>query len=342
MTVTGAAHTGGGAQQSAPPALPQDVVITDVTLRDGGYLNGHSWTPAQRREVVSAVAAAGVKRIEVGYVDGAGPVEVRRSGIATEAIRELAERTDDVHVVVMARTTDRAPDLAAVGAAGVRTVRLPTSVNTVTALRDVVARATDAGLHTVVNLIRTSSETLASLLRAGSEAVSMGADALCVADSNGSLLPTSVGRIVRSLCAELPVPIGIHTHDNLGLAFANALAGLAAGATHVDASCRGIGKGGGNLELERLLAYLQGLGRRDLQVAALEPVGTTVDKELGIKRDQATAAQIAALGDLDYEQALGLQGLSEAASWARSLSGSTKRRADTIWALQRAHFPFGD
>ncbi|MET9914859.1 hypothetical protein ABZZ74_50770 [Streptomyces sp. NPDC006476] len=319
-------------------------MITDVTLRDGGYLNGHSWTPAQRREVVSAVAAAGVKRIEVGYVDGAGPLEARRSGITTEAIRELAERTDDVHVVVMARTTDRdrALDFAAVGAAGVCTVRLPTSVSTVTALRDVVARATDAGLHAVVNLIRTSSETLASLVRAGSEAVSMGADALCVADSNGSLLPTSIGRIVRSLCAELPVPIGIHTHDNLGLAFANALAGLAAGATHVDASCRGIGKGGGNLELERLLAYLQGLGRRDLQVAALEPVGTTVDKELGIKRDQATAAQIAALGDLDYEQALGLHGLSEAASWARSLSGSTNRRADTIWALQRAHFPFGD
>ncbi|MFB6838454.1 hypothetical protein [Streptomyces sp. NPDC056361] len=274
-----------------------DVQVTDVTLRDGGYLNDHAWTSDQAHAVVDAVAAAGVRRIEVGYANAGAGFPSR------ELLGELVAAAGPATVVMMVKPFGDEPDWAALAGHGVGAVRFPVSVARAGEIGPVLDRARRAGLETAVNLTRVSSEVLDAVVEAAAAAAELGAGTLYVADSNGSLTPDAADELVRALCAAVPVPIGFHGHDNLRLALANTLAALRAGASHVDASFDGIGKGGGNLVLELLLAYLRSRGRDDFTLRPLAPLARVLREETATRRRQESAAWAAGVLDLDIDQA---------------------------------------
>ncbi|MFJ3880218.1 hypothetical protein ACIPW5_22520 [Streptomyces sp. NPDC090077] len=288
------------------------VLVTDVTLRDGGYLNGHTWTDEQALAVVRAVAACGVPRIEVGYATGAAAPDARRTpgGLPpAELLDALVDAASPATVLMMVKPGTGAPDWKALAARGVGGVRIPLPVTRVDEAAALLAGAREAGLEAVVNLIRVSAHPLDLTVEAAVRAAELGAQALYVADSNGSLTPDAVGELVRALHASVPVPLGFHAHDNLRLAFANTLAALAAGAVHVDASFAGLGKGGGNLVLELLLGALRSAGRDDLTLRPLAPLAQVLDAETAVKRSQEPGAWAAGLLDLDMERAAPVFGL---------------------------------
>lgn len=78
--------------------------------------------------------------------------------------------------------------------------------------------------------------------------------ALYFADSYGSLTPTRTKEVVN-LFKNFKTQIGVHTHDNLGLAFANCLSAIEAGATWIDGTLLGMGRGVGNVKTEQLVTY---------------------------------------------------------------------------------------
>ena len=87
-----------------------------------------------------------------------------------------------------------------------------------------------------------------------------GADYINLADSSGYLLPQDVTSRVGTLAEGLNIPVGFHAHNNLSLAVANSIAAVEAGATYIDATCRGLGAGAGNTQLEVLAAVFDRLG----------------------------------------------------------------------------------
>ena len=87
-----------------------------------------------------------------------------------------------------------------------------------------------------------------------------GADYINLADSAGYLLPNDVTERVQALVNGLSIPVGFHAHNNLGLAVANSIAAIEAGAEYIDATCRGLGAGAGNTQLEVLAAVLDRMG----------------------------------------------------------------------------------
>jgi len=87
-----------------------------------------------------------------------------------------------------------------------------------------------------------------------------GADYINLADSSGYMVPADVKERVGALKAAIKLPVGFHAHNNLGLAVANSLAAVEAGATYLDATCRGLGAGAGNTQSEVLCAVMQRLG----------------------------------------------------------------------------------
>jgi 4-hydroxy 2-oxovalerate aldolase len=89
---------------------------------------------------------------------------------------------------------------------------------------------------------------------------SCGADAVYVADSAGTMLPGDVRARVAAVAAAVTVPVGFHAHNNLALAVANSTAALEAGASFLDGTCRGLGAGAGNAQLEVLVGVLAKLG----------------------------------------------------------------------------------
>jgi 4-hydroxy 2-oxovalerate aldolase len=89
---------------------------------------------------------------------------------------------------------------------------------------------------------------------------SYGADYVNIADSAGALLPKGVTERVGAVVKALKIPVGFHAHNNLTLATANSLAAIEAGATFIDGTCRGLGAGAGNTQIEVLTGVLQKKG----------------------------------------------------------------------------------
>jgi 2-isopropylmalate synthase len=93
-------------------------------------------------------------------------------------------------------------------------------------------------------------ETLTAALRGG-------ADMLVLCDTVGGALPDEVEQAVKDVCARFAVPIGIHTHNDAGMAAANSIIAVAAGAEHVQGTFGGIGERCGNADLVTVIAGLQ-------------------------------------------------------------------------------------
>jgi len=252
--------------------IPQ---ILDVTLRDGGYVNGHSWSLPDAQRIVRAAADAGIPSAEVGYfrpgrqrVDGDSHPAASCPPEYLEKLRATAAGA--ITLVVMAVQKDVPPeryrDLAD---HGVAMVRLPTPLSALGGLRRHVEAIHDAGLLASVNLTRASELSLAQIRTVAAAADTSGADVFYLADSNGSLFPQSVTEIVAAVRETTSVPLGFHAHDMLSLAFGNSLAALDAGCGHLDASLGGLGKGGGNLCMELLVGYLRSRAGADLDIAPL-------------------------------------------------------------------------
>jgi 4-hydroxy 2-oxovalerate aldolase len=132
-----------------------------------------------------------------------------------------------------------------------------------------VAWLKDRGFAVALNIMGASS-TDPGLLARIAPAYRAPLDALVLADSCGSLTPDDTGELVRRVRARQPQVLGIHLHDNLGLALPNALAAIERGVEIVDSTVAGMGRGAGNLRTEQLLLTLcMKYGRQDLDPTPL-------------------------------------------------------------------------
>jgi 4-hydroxy 2-oxovalerate aldolase len=98
------------------------------------------------------------------------------------------------------------------------------------------------------------------LLEEAKKMVSYGACGIIIMDSAGASTPALVKDTVSYLVEHLPVPIGFHAHNNLGMAVAHTWMALEAGARIVDGTVRGFGAGAGNCQIEVLVALLKKMG----------------------------------------------------------------------------------
>ncbi|MFG2525292.1 hypothetical protein [Streptomyces sp. NPDC048527] len=292
------------------PAFPGTPLLLDVTIRDGGYVNGHEWTVPQARSVVRTVAAAGVPFVEVGYLREAasGPLtpSARCEPDYLEALAAVAGATG---LAVMVRPGEVSPR-AVKGLAdiGVRMVRVLAGRLGVDAAVPFVEAAAEEGLLPVVNLTHASTHSAARLAGAVARAARVGARIVYLADSNGSLYPHETAERVRAAVeAAADATVGFHPHDNLGLAFANTVAALGAGARAVDASIGGIGKGGGNLRLELIAAHLVRHAGADLRLDPLMDEQVTAPVRMKMILDAGAGAMMTGMLDVSLEQSRGFR-----------------------------------
>ncbi|MEV8094350.1 hypothetical protein [Kitasatospora sp. NPDC085879] len=243
----------------------------DVTLRDGGYRNNFDFPLGYALDHARTSAGAGVEWIEIAYRNGSfKPVpDIGLTGRGDDAfIRAAADAIgpDRVCVILHPHNTDD-DDLAAVHEAGARLLRICADASAPAPALATLARAKQLGFTTAINLTRVTHHSRRQLVHVAADAAELGADVVYLADSNGSLLPADTHRLVTAVGHVVDCEIGLHAHNNLGLALANAIAATEAGATWIDSSVLGMGKGPGNLITEQWLAYLirqHGTARYDL------------------------------------------------------------------------------
>lgn len=248
--------------------IRSDIIIEDTTLRDGEQAPGLAFTQAQKIEIHDALVDLGVRWIEVG-IPAMGGTEL-------ETLKALLARGGEAHLVAWNR--GNAADVSASLRLGFRAVHigLPTSPEHLAGglgrdiawlfrtAADLVKAAKDKGAFVSISA-EDVGRTEISLLRDYAQCVyEAGADRLRLSDTIGILTPQAYAERVRAARASAPIDIQCHAHNDFGLAVANTLAGLEAGARYFHVTVNGIGERAGMPDIAQMAMALKQLHGIDL------------------------------------------------------------------------------
>jgi 2-isopropylmalate synthase len=246
-----------------------DVEIFDTTLRDGEQSPGAAMSAAVRLRIARMLDDSGVDTIEAGF-PVAGDV-VRRS------VMQIAREVRGARVAALARCTRGDIDAAASAIKGARRPRIHTFIATSSLhLRHKLGITPDDAVDMAGQAVRwaraacddvefsaedaTRSEP-AFLARIFSAAIAAGARTINVPDTVGYTTPPEMERLISYLFEHVDgieeATVSVHTHDDLGMATANALAAVRAGARQVECTINGIGERAGNCALEEIVIALR-------------------------------------------------------------------------------------
>jgi len=237
--------------------IRHSVYIDDTTLRDGEQTAGVVFANEEKIHIARLLAMLGVHQIEVGIP--------AMGGDEKEAIKAIVRLELPTSILAWNRAV--VDDVRHSLDCGVDAVALSISVSDIhiqhklrstrQQVLDAVQRSTEFAkrhsLYVSVNAedaSRADPEFLLEFARAAKEA---GADRLRYCDTVGVLDPVETYKRVKLLVDEAGLPVEMHTHNDFGMAVANALAGLKAGATYVNTTVNGLG------ELVMALQYCEGI-----------------------------------------------------------------------------------
>jgi 4-hydroxy 2-oxovalerate aldolase len=240
------------------------IYIVDTTLRDGSHAVSHSFSPAQVTAIAEGLDKAGIELIELSHGDGIAGSSINY-GFSKYPELDLLEAARKVIKkaklgVLLLPGVGTIEDLKKAKDAGANAVRVATHVTEADIAVQHIAWAKQNGMFAVGFLMMTHMASPEKIVEQAKLFEDAGADYINLADSSGYMVPNDVRARISALKKGIKLPVGFHSHNNLGLAVANSLAAVEEGATYIDATCRGLGAGAGNTQTEVLCAVLERLG----------------------------------------------------------------------------------
>lgn len=242
------------------------VFIDDTTLRDGEQTAGVVFAKAEKKHIAKMLSELGVHQIEVGIPAMGGDEE--------ESIKTIVKMNLSSSILAWNRPV--ISDIDASLRCGVGAIAISISASDIhiqtklqkdrewvlESVKRAVDYAKEHGLYVSVNAEDASRADFEFLLEFARAAKECGADRLRYCDTLGMLDPFRTHKEISALIQSTGLEIEMHTHNDFGMATANALAGVRAGARYVNTTVNGLGERAGNAALEEIvmaLKYLEGI-----------------------------------------------------------------------------------
>ncbi|ACZ38200.1 2-isopropylmalate synthase [Sphaerobacter thermophilus] len=276
------------------------LIIFDTTLRDGEQSPGATMATPEKLEVARMLARMGVDVIEAGF-PAASPGDL-------EAVRTIAREVKGSVICALARANDQDIDAAWEGIRPAEEARIHTFIATspvhmeyklrmtpdqvVEAARRAVTRARGYVSNVEFSAEDATRSDWDFLCRIFAVAIEAGATTINVPDTVGYTTPAEYARLITYLMENTPgienVVVSVHCHDDLGMATANTLAAIQAGARQAEVTINGIGERAGNTSLEEVVMALH--TRKDfyggimprIETQMLVPASRLVSRTTGI------------------------------------------------------------
>lgn len=266
--------------------MTSDIEIYDTTLRDGTQGEGVTFSVADKLRIAERLDTFGVHYIEGGW-PGSNPRDIEFFQLAKHRTFRHArlaafgstrrkdvpvDQDDQVRLLIEAGT----PVVTIFGKTWllhVREVLQTTAEENLAMIEDTVRFLKSHGRFVVYDAEHAfdgCKDDRAYALATWQAAERAGADVLTLCDTNGGSLPAEILEMTRYAREHVGLRLGIHTHDDIGLGVANALASLDAGVTHIQGTLNGYGERTGNCSLTSVMPILQfKMGRTGAPAASL-------------------------------------------------------------------------
>lgn len=269
------------------PESGKHIVIRDSTLREGLDVPRVSFSIEQRTHIAKLLNEAGVSEIEIvapGKVDAdLGfartlkdlQLEIKATGLiyannpaVSDQIHAAAKCLDWIDLIMPVSPLRKPYDYATKSSVLTRALKIAAET----------MQGFGAGFP---NATQTDSTILLEL---ATEAIANGAGRITIYDTNGNANPFSVFELIKKLRPNINVPLFFHGHNDLGMATANTMAAIKAGADGIDATVNGLGDRAGNCSLEQMALLLELEGyHTGITLPLLKTLSRVVATESGIE-----------------------------------------------------------
>ena len=287
--------------------------LIDSTLREGGQMVGVNFSLDQKLAIIAQLDRLGIEEIEVGVATS-----------LDQALQPLflgcREKEINARLALWCRCRDEDIAVAARLKPDVLSLSIPTSDLHISKklgksrgwILEAVSRSLQLGQDLGIGYLSlgledaTRAET-GFLLEIVATAATAGVDRVRLADTVGVATPAELARLVTTLKENFTVAVGVHCHNDFGMATANSLAALEAGADWADVTVLGLGERAGNARLEEVAGFLALRRHRDYRVSRFRELAELVSRLTG----QPIPPHHPVLGEKIFycESGLHLQGL---------------------------------
>ena len=269
--------------------LPEKVAIFDTTLRDGEQTPGIALTADEKMDIARQLDKLGVDIIEAGF-----PISSKGE---KNAVSKIARAGLDSTVCGLSRVL--IPDIDASLDCDVGMVHTFVSTSdiqiehtikkskeeVITLAVDAVSYIKDHGvkcLFSAMDATRTDVDYLVKIFKAVEDA---GADIINIPDTVGVMVPPAMRALTAEVFKAVKIPIDVHCHNDFGIAVANSLAAVEAGAREVQCTINGLGERAGNADLEEIVMSLVSIYgvKTNIKTEYLYETSKTVERLTGIR-----------------------------------------------------------
>lgn len=260
--------------------MVKDVTFLDCTLRDGGYYNQWDFSDQLVSDYLQCLDGIGVTVCEIGF---RSKINVGYSGpyaFCKDEFLDTLSLPSNIRISVMVNAKElissesiekNLADLFPRKASDSRVdfVRIAFHSHELERALPAATWLKDRGYSVGFNFMQISMKSDADILYFSELCSSFPIDVLYFADSLGCMRPKDIERVFGLIQKKWSGQIGVHAHDNLGLALENSITALDIGATWVDSTVYGMGRGPGNTKTEELAITLSSKKQSDISISPL-------------------------------------------------------------------------